>query len=162
MTMITPSYLGETIEYSSLHACRSTLEDPTRLPPRGGSSATLPDNASQLGADRHGFPILFLRSLARAAGRDLRGFGSFIVKETKARQGRNPRTGEPIALAAAAEDAHLYVLPVAVTREKRTDPADAQGRDRLVYGAGPQAPQKYASTASTLVSFKNRLEIVTA
>ena len=32
MTMITPSYLGETIEYSSLHACRSTLEDPTVLP----------------------------------------------------------------------------------------------------------------------------------
>ena len=32
MTMITPSYLGETIEYSSLHACRSTLEDPT-FPP---------------------------------------------------------------------------------------------------------------------------------
>ena len=37
MTMITPSYLGETIEYSSLHACRSTLEDPTSVsqcPPR--------------------------------------------------------------------------------------------------------------------------------
>ena len=34
MTMITPSYLGETIEYSSLHACRSTLEDPTgHFPP---------------------------------------------------------------------------------------------------------------------------------
>ena len=34
MTMITPSYLGETIEYSSLHACRSTLEDPTiKAPP---------------------------------------------------------------------------------------------------------------------------------
>ena len=32
MTMITPSYLGETIEYSSLHACRSTLEDPTDIP----------------------------------------------------------------------------------------------------------------------------------
>ena len=31
MTMITPSYLGETIEYSSLHACRSTLEDPSLL-----------------------------------------------------------------------------------------------------------------------------------
>ena len=31
MTMITPSYLGETIEYSSLHACRSTLEDPTTM-----------------------------------------------------------------------------------------------------------------------------------
>ena len=34
MTMITPSYLGETIEYSSLHACRSTLEDPTPFPDR--------------------------------------------------------------------------------------------------------------------------------
>ena len=33
MTMITPSYLGETIEYSSLHACRSTLEDPTHYFP---------------------------------------------------------------------------------------------------------------------------------
>lgn len=33
MTMITPSYLGETIEYSSLHACRSTLEDPTKQRP---------------------------------------------------------------------------------------------------------------------------------
>ena len=33
MTMITPSYLGETIEYSSLHACRSTLEDPTEFGP---------------------------------------------------------------------------------------------------------------------------------
>ena len=39
MTMITPSYLGETIEYSSLHACRSTLEDPTR-------SAALPSATS--------------------------------------------------------------------------------------------------------------------
>ena len=37
MTMITPSYLGETIEYSSLHACRSTLEDPTDDRQRSGS-----------------------------------------------------------------------------------------------------------------------------
>ena len=36
MTMITPSYLGETIEYSSLHACRSTLEDPTTPRERSG------------------------------------------------------------------------------------------------------------------------------
>ena len=40
MTMITPSYLGETIEYSSLHACRSTLEDPT-LDHAGGAGALL-------------------------------------------------------------------------------------------------------------------------
>src|SRR3954463_5443980 len=31
---------------------------------------------------------------------DLRGFGSFVPKETKARQGRNPQTGEPIQIAA--------------------------------------------------------------
>ena len=41
MTMITPSYLGETIEYSSLHACRSTLEDPTRVAVLVGSSRGL-------------------------------------------------------------------------------------------------------------------------
>jgi nucleoid DNA-binding protein len=31
---------------------------------------------------------------------DLRGFGSFVVKERKERQGRNPRTGENITIAA--------------------------------------------------------------
>ena len=41
MTMITPSYLGETIEYSSLHACRSTLEDPNRGSLTVGSFADL-------------------------------------------------------------------------------------------------------------------------
>ena len=41
MTMITPSYLGETIEYSSLHACRSTLEDPTNLSANGISAVVL-------------------------------------------------------------------------------------------------------------------------
>ena len=38
MTMITPSYLGETIEYSSLHACRSTLEDPTERIGKGDAA----------------------------------------------------------------------------------------------------------------------------
>ena len=31
---------------------------------------------------------------------DLRGFGSFVVKERKERQGRNPRTGETLTIAA--------------------------------------------------------------
>ena len=31
---------------------------------------------------------------------DIRGFGSFVVKERKARQGRNPRTGETITIPA--------------------------------------------------------------
>lgn len=45
MTMITPSYLGETIEYSSLHACRSTLEDPTFV--MGDNRADSVDSRSQ-------------------------------------------------------------------------------------------------------------------
>jgi nucleoid DNA-binding protein len=36
---------------------------------------------------------------------DLRGFGSFVVKEKKARQGRNPRTGETIVIAARRDAA---------------------------------------------------------
>ena len=51
MTMITPSYLGETIEYSSLHACRSTLEDPT--PDLEGIKGVVYDYASSIMAD-HG------------------------------------------------------------------------------------------------------------
>ena len=31
---------------------------------------------------------------------DLRGFGSFVVKDRKERQGRNPHTGETITIAA--------------------------------------------------------------
>jgi nucleoid DNA-binding protein len=31
---------------------------------------------------------------------DLRGFGSFVVKDRKERQGRNPRTGETITISA--------------------------------------------------------------
>jgi nucleoid DNA-binding protein len=31
---------------------------------------------------------------------DLRGFGSFVVKDKKERQGRNPQTGETITIAA--------------------------------------------------------------
>ncbi len=36
---------------------------------------------------------------------DLRGFGSFVVKDKKARQGRNPRTGEVIEIAAKRDAA---------------------------------------------------------
>ncbi|ALF02126.1 HU family DNA-binding protein [Salipiger abyssi] len=31
----------------------------------------------------------------------LQGFGSFVVKESAARTGRNPRTGEPVEIAAS-------------------------------------------------------------
>jgi len=40
------------------------------------------------------------KALAAGERVDLRGFGSFVPKETRARQGRNPKTGEPIQIAA--------------------------------------------------------------
>jgi integration host factor subunit beta len=41
---------------------------------------------------------------ALGAGRrvELRGFGAFITKQRNARDGRNPRTGEPVPVAAKA------------------------------------------------------------
>ena len=56
MTMITPSYLGETIEYSSLHACRSTLEDPTSI----GVYAAFP-NVAEMG-EKLGFGINLIKA----------------------------------------------------------------------------------------------------
>src|SRR3954467_14448949 len=40
------------------------------------------------------------KALASGERVDLRGFGNFVPKETKARQGRNPQTGEAIQIAA--------------------------------------------------------------
>lgn len=38
-------------------------------------------------------------ALARGDRVELRGFGAFTVKHREARQGRNPRTGAPVAVA---------------------------------------------------------------
>jgi DNA-binding protein HU-beta len=39
-------------------------------------------------------------NLAKGERVDLRGFGAFLVRESAARSGRNPRTGETIQIAA--------------------------------------------------------------
>lgn len=39
-------------------------------------------------------------ALAKGEKIDLRGFGSFVTREKKARSGRNPKTGEVIEIAA--------------------------------------------------------------
>jgi len=46
--------------------------------------------------------ILELMSEALANGEriEIRGFGSFVVKQRRAREGRNPKTGELVAVAA--------------------------------------------------------------
>lgn len=42
----------------------------------------------------------FKNALAKGEKLDLRGFGVFKVRESKARQARNPRTGETVAVPA--------------------------------------------------------------
>ena len=44
--------------------------------------------------------VMIAESLRSNERVDLRGFGSFVVKDRKERQGRNPRTGETITIAA--------------------------------------------------------------
>ncbi len=39
-------------------------------------------------------------ALSKGEKVDLRGFGNFVAREKKARQGRNPKTGETIEIAA--------------------------------------------------------------
>jgi DNA-binding protein HU-beta len=39
-------------------------------------------------------------ALSKGEKVDLRGFGSFVARDKKARQGRNPKTGETIEIAA--------------------------------------------------------------
>jgi integration host factor subunit beta len=39
-------------------------------------------------------------ALARGERIEIRGFGSFGVKQRRAREGRNPRTGQPVAVQA--------------------------------------------------------------
>ena len=60
MTMITPSYLGETIEYSSLHACRSTLEDPnTRIILPSALRRALPNYSNEVILMLHATTLAF-------------------------------------------------------------------------------------------------------
>ena len=80
MTMITPSYLGETIEYSSLHACRSTLEDPTE--------GSIPSASIRLAALAHGGPVKRQRKYTCAVAR-----GSKASSESNALSERSESNG---------------------------------------------------------------------
>jgi integration host factor subunit beta len=44
---------------------------------------------------------LMSETLAKGERIEIRGFGSFEVRETKARTGRNPKSGEPAIIAAS-------------------------------------------------------------
>jgi DNA-binding protein HU-beta len=60
-------------------------------------------NCSKAAADRAVAAVLagISRGLKRDGRVRLEGFGTFLVKRRKAREGRNPRNGEPIRIAAS-------------------------------------------------------------
>ena len=60
---------------------------------------------------------------------DLRGFGSFVVKDRKERQGRSPRTGETITIAAKR---HASFKPGKELTEKLAQGETAQTPEEAV------------------------------
>jgi nucleoid DNA-binding protein len=91
---------------------------------REGLSPELPDRLVAEVIERT------LAELGAAIARDgrlvLPGFGSFTVRHTAARFGRNPRTGEAIDLPAAAT---VAFKPAAELRAALPSPAHATDRD---------------------------------
>ena len=82
MTMITPSYLGETIEYSSLHACRSTLEDPTPKTSPGGGAYYLhliEAAARSIAIETVPIPVLDAAAIEHAIGEFARDSGGGLI-----------------------------------------------------------------------------------
>jgi len=64
-------------------------------------------------------------ALARGNRVELRGFGAFSVKERDARQGRNPRTGEPVAVA----EKHVPFFKTGKQLRDRLNGGDGAGED---------------------------------
>ena len=56
---------------------------------------------------------------------DLRGFGSFTVKSRSARQGRNPRTGETISIAAKRDASFKASKELSQSLTAQRAPTDA-------------------------------------
>lgn len=66
--------------------------------------------------------------LARGERIELRGFGSFGVKQRPARQGRNPKTGASVAV--AAKRIPFFRAGKELRREVNGAPADASEQSR--------------------------------
>ena len=114
MTMITPSYLGETIEYSSLHACRSTLEDPTVVLAEHGMVASLAAGAIHLSMST--ISVALSKQLAAAHARN----GQRLVAA--------PVFGRPAAAAAG----QLFIVTAG-------DPAAIEACAPLLHAMGQKA-----------------------
>jgi integration host factor subunit beta len=73
-------------------------------------------------------------ALAKRDRVELRGFGAFSVKQRDARKGRNPRTGETVAV-------DQKVVPFFKTGKELRDRLNASAGAKPEPGAAPKAPE---------------------
>ena len=73
-------------------------------------------------------------ALAKRDRVELRGFGAFSVKQRDARKGRNPRTGETVAV-------DQKVVPFFKTGKELRDRLNASAGAKTEPGAAPKAPE---------------------
>ena len=130
MTMITPSYLGETIEYSSLHACRSTLEDPTSV-----IQQTVQAQLAQKSPDK-----MDSGPLAELIGRITGRSPSRLSPDAKLESELNLSSLDRVALLSALED--RYQLDLSETRFAAVNTVG--DLERMLQGKPPaRAPYHY-------------------
>ena len=86
-------------------------------------------------------------ALARGEKVDLRGFGSFHVNAKKERQGRNPKTGETLTIAARK----VAVFKPGKELAASVNEGQAAGDENGEPSAGDNMPAAQASTASAKV-----------
>lgn len=66
------------------------------------------------------------QTLARGEKIKISGFGNFVLRDKRNRQGRNPQTGEPIVI---SERRVLNFKPSQILREGLNDPAGPRGAE---------------------------------
>ena len=171
MTMITPSYLGETIEYSSLHACRSTLEDPTTRVVFDGPKRTAELSLLNIGDKPATYRISFIHQRMNEDGKleEIKTGGpgeqfvDDLVRFTPRQVVLEPRVAQvvrlqlrlPAALDTGEYRSHLLfrAVPVAGTSSETTAPATAQQGVSIkitpIYGVSIPVIVRHGATSAT-------------
>src|SRR4051794_38711617 len=87
-------------------------------------AASLERNKKEIGDVVDSLLTAVTKALASGERVDLRVFGSFVPKETKARQGRNPQAGGPVQIAAKKTVAFKPAKDLEQSLAKETIPAE--------------------------------------
>jgi integration host factor subunit beta len=83
---------------------------------------------------------------------EIRGFGSFVVKQRRAREGRNPKTGDLVAVAAK----RVPFFKVGKELKQRVDDTYAGDRHSLQGGGGSEGSDAPVSEAAEAAAARPR------